>query len=71
MQKWGKRVEVCEWCTLSELHARLGELKPQALLFIGHGDARYGKTGKLTLGFTDKLGNLILMNPDTIVDVIM
>ena len=70
VEKWHKRVEMFEWCTLSQLHEKLGELKPRIVLFIGHGDAHYGTTGRLTLGFTDERNNLVLMDPETIVKVI-
>ena len=54
---------------LSTLNQTIMTRRPRVVVFIGHGDV-HSSTSERTLGLTDESGNLVRMQPDTIVDVL-
>ena len=70
-KRCGKRVEVRYHCDAEQLRKLLAdEVRPRMLLFIGHADATDPYTRELTLGLTDEAGNVKLLDPETIADVL-
>ena len=48
----------------------LRQRRPRVLIFIGHADAPHGTTQSRTLALTDKVGESVLLRPNTLVEVI-
>jgi len=66
----GMRAHVQQGGGLAATRELMAKEQPRFVIFVGHADAKHPKTGELTLGLIDDEGGLVLMLPDTVINIL-